>query len=179
MPSRGAAEREREDGFSCTSCGEWHDHVPLAFHIRAPVGWSKDLETADGCELTSDLCVIRDDFFVHGRVVVPIVDRDELSFVWGVWTSLSAADFARTLQMWDEPGREESVDAMSAGLACNLPGFAESTLGLETTVRTQAVGVRPLVELEATDHPLAVEQREGITWAQVLARVERLMHRTG
>jgi hypothetical protein len=37
------------------------------------------------------------------------------------------------------------------------------TLGLKTFVRQRGIGVRPYIELEPTDHPLAVEQREGIT----------------
>jgi len=31
-------------------------------------------------------------------------------------------------------------------------------------VHTQPVGFRPHVEVEPTAHPLAVEQREGVTW---------------
>ncbi len=43
-------------------------------------------------------------------------------------------------------------------------------------VQTQPVGMRPLVELETTDHPLAIEQREGITMDRVLELAERILH---
>jgi hypothetical protein len=33
---------------------------------------------------------------------------------------------------------------------------------LKTRVHTRAVGTRPYVELEPTDHPLSIEQRNGI-----------------
>jgi hypothetical protein len=36
---------------------------------------------------------------------------------------------------------------------------------------------RPLVELEPTDHPLAVEQRTGITLGRVQEIAETLLHR--
>jgi hypothetical protein len=36
--------------------------------------------------------------------------------------------------------------------------------------------MRGLVELEPTDHPLAVEQREGITFARVPQIAERMLH---
>ncbi len=49
----------------------------------------------------------------------------------------------------------------------------ESTL---LHVHSQPVGVRPTVELEHTDHPLAVEQCEGITVARVQAIAEQLLH---
>jgi hypothetical protein len=48
---------------------------------------------------------------------------------------------------------------------------------LKTRVHTQAVGKRPLVEMEPTDHPLAVEQRTGITLARVQEIAETLLHR--
>jgi len=43
-------------------------------------------------------------------------------------------------------------------------------------VHTQLVGRRPLVELEPTDHPLAAEQRVGITMARVQEFAEQLFH---
>ena len=33
-----------------------------------------------------------------------------------------------------------------------------------------------MIELEPTDHPLAVEQREGITLARVIEFAERVLH---
>jgi hypothetical protein len=54
--------------------------------------------------------------------------------------------------------------------------YSPSTLNLKTNVHTQPVGLRPLVELEPTDHPLAVEQRDGITVARVQEFAERLLN---
>ena len=36
--------------------------------------------------------------------------------------------------------------------------------------------MKPFIELEATDHPLAVEQREGITMDRVREIAEALVH---
>ena len=49
-------------------------------------------------------------------------------------------------------------------------------LRLKTKVHTQAGNLRPLVELEPTDHPLAVEQRNGITMDRVREIAEALLH---
>ena len=57
----------------------------------------------------------------------------------------------------------------------SIPCYPE-TLQLKTMVRTRRVGLRPLVELEPTDHPLAVEQRFGITWRRVQEIVETVLH---
>ena len=104
-------------------------------------------------------------FFVRGIVEIPVVEADE-PFHWAVWVSLSESNFDRTIELWEQEGRE-SEPAMSGWLSVDLPGYLPSTLNLKTDVHTQPVGNRPLVELEPTGHPLAVEQREGITLARV------------
>jgi hypothetical protein len=95
-----------------------------------------------------------------------------------VWTSLSRDNFARTLDIWDREGRE-AEPPMFGWLRVVLPTYEPSTLNLRTMVHTQPLGLRPLVELEPTEHPLAVEQREGITLARVQAIAERLLHEPG
>ncbi|MFD9615564.1 DUF2199 domain-containing protein [Streptomyces sp. NPDC059083] len=49
-------------------------------------------------------------------------------------------------------------------------------MNLKTKLHTQPIGDRPLVELEPTDHPLAVEQRTGITSARVQWIAEQILH---
>jgi hypothetical protein len=147
----------------------------MAFHFPAPEAWSPDLEGAEDCELSSDACVIhRRDFFVRGLVRVPIVGHDQ-HFEWGVWTSLSEEDFWRMGNEWDAPGRETTTAPMAGRLATELPIYDEPTLDLAATVHTQPVGFRPHIHVEPTAHPLAVEQRRGITWHALAARVELLM----
>jgi hypothetical protein len=36
--------------------------------------------------------------------------------------------------------------------------------------------VRPFIELEPTDHPLAIEQRTGISWERVREIAELVLH---
>nr|WP_279627911.1 DUF2199 domain-containing protein [Cellulosimicrobium cellulans] len=88
----------------------------------------------------------------------------------GAWASLSADSFRRTVDDWDRPGREDAPP-MFGWLSVELPGYAESTVNLKTMVHTRAVGLRPWLELERTDHPLAVEQRAGISWETYVERV--------
>ena len=51
------------------------------------------------------------------------------------------------------------------------------TLLLKTHVHLRGVNARPLIELEPTDHPLAVEQRNGITAARVRELGELFEHK--
>lgn len=116
--------------------------------------------------LTDDLCVVDEaHFFVYGCVELPIVGEDEI-FSWNVWVSLNADNFFRMLDLWEEPSRVE-LDPMFGWFATELPGYPD-TLNLKTNVHIREVGVRPFIELEPTDHPLAVEQREGITRQRIV-----------
>lgn len=163
-------------GFQCTSCGQWHEDVPLAFHMTAPVGWSDDYRDRPGYELTPDLCVIGgNEFYIHGRIEIPIRDSDDI-FVWGAWSSLSQKDFELVLDAWDEDGREDRTPPLPGWLGNNLPSYETPTAALALGVHTRPVGQRPALVLDPTDHPLAVEQQAGITWADTIRRVEQLMH---
>jgi hypothetical protein len=126
------------------------------------------------CQLTSDACIIRDQhFFVRGLIRVPIVGHAE-HFEWGVWVWLSEENFWRTMDTWETPGRQ-AAPPMFGWLSTELPTFAQPTLNLRTLVHTQPVGFRPHIELEPTEHPLAVEQRAGVTWNTLVKQVELLL----
>jgi hypothetical protein len=72
---------------------------------------------------------------------------------------VSEENFWQTMDAWETPGRE-ATPPMFGWLSTELPAFAEPTLDLRTLVHIQSVGCGPYVEVEPTDHPLALEQRE-------------------
>ena len=162
-------------GFRCASCGEWHGELPLAFHAEAPAYWSEAAAADPDNELSSDQCVIGEHQFIRGLVRLPLVDGDQ-PFEWGVWVTLSAENFVRAGELWETEGRE-AEPPMFGWLATELGLYEPSTLNLATMVHTQPVGFRPHIVLDPTDdHPLAVEQREGVTLARVEAIAARLLH---
>jgi Uncharacterized protein conserved in bacteria (DUF2199). len=125
--------------------------------------------------LAEEQCVIGGEhFFVQGRLVLPVLDADE-EFDWGVWVSLSKTSFARVTELWTNLERVHEPPYLG-WLATELPLYMPTTLNLKTHVHSQAVGVRPTIGLEPTDHPLAVEQRTGITLTRVQAIAEQLLH---
>lgn len=166
----------RESGYLCSSCGTYHDELPLAFGSSAPAYWSPELAQDPDSALDEELCVIRNEhFFILGNLQVPIAGEDEV-FSWGVWVSLSQKNFSRTVELWTAPGREAEPPYFG-WLSTELPYAPHSTLQLKTHVHTQPVGVRPQIELEPTDHPLAVEQRTGITRERIHEIAHLVMHR--
>jgi hypothetical protein len=166
-------------GYLCGRCGKRHDDLPLHYGFQAPAAWYSipEAERSQRCLLSSDQCVIDDEhFFVVGNLELPVMGSEE-RFSWDVWVSLSAGNFARVCKPWGQPGRE-SEPPYFGWLGSSVPCYPE-TLNLKTMVHTRPVGRRPLVELEPTEHPLAVEQRTGVTWVRVQEIAEAVLHGCG
>src|SRR5262245_37177138 len=164
-------------GYHCRVCGEYHDELPLHYGAEAPLAYYDvpENERDERCLLNPDMCVIDGEhFFIVGNLEIPVVGHAE-DFSWGVWVSLSEGNFKRAYQPWTTPGRE-SEPPYFGWLSTALPCYPEPTLHLKTRVHTREVGRRPRVELEPTDHPLAVEQRTGITWDRVREIAEQVLH---
>ena len=116
--------------------------------------------------------------FVRGLIEIPVTGGG--TFAWNVWVSLSETTFARAHELWDEPRRAKEPPAFG-WLSTEIPVYARPTVDLKTRVHTREPSVRPYVELEPTDHPLAVEQRTGITPERVheIAALARRMNLLG
>ncbi|MEH6376237.1 DUF2199 domain-containing protein [Streptomyces sp. KLMMK] len=150
----------------------------MNYSADAPALWEPSLADADGCLLSADQCVIHaQHYFVKGLIEMPVIGSEEV-FSWGVWVSLSRESFSRAADLWDTPGRE-SEKPYFGWLTTDLPIYAPPTLNLKTNVHTRPVGERPYVELEPTDHPLAVEQRTGITVDRVREIAAAMLHSGG
>ena len=125
-------------------------------------------------ELSSDACVIDEQwFFVRGCLEIPVHDHED-TFSWGVWCSLSEDNFRRYGAAFDQVSREAG-ESFFGWLCSAIPNYPD-TQQLKTMVRVRPWPTRPLVELEPTNHPLAVEQREGISAARAREIAEHLMH---
>lgn len=164
-------------GFTCSCCGEHHAELPMNYSTTAPYVWDPSFADAPDCLLSSDQCVINaQHYFVKGLIEIPVIGSSDV-FSWGVWVSLSRENFARAADLWDTPGRE-SEKPYFGWLTTELPIYSPSTINLKTHLHTRPIGQRPLIELEPTDHPLAVEQRTGITRDRVREIAEAVLHAT-
>lgn len=162
------------EGFQCHTCGKWHEGLPLDYAYDAPYYWSERLGSDADSFLNSDVCVIKGkDFFVRCLIEVPIIGLDE-PFRWGVWTSLSKSNFDRMVALWDDPKLLDEPPYF--GWLSNSIDLYPETLSLKTNVHSRDIGQRPYLVLEATDHPLAIEQHTGITIQRVREIVERSLH---
>jgi hypothetical protein len=167
LSGKGRLLNQPPTGFTCGTCGQFHQGLPLDIAFTAPIYWHQipEAERHNRAELTPDFCSIDNkDFFVRGLISIPILETDQF-FMWGVWASLSDKNYCRMIELWHDP---KIVDEPSyfGWLANKLPGYPD-TLNLKSNVQSEDVESRPFITLELTDHPLALEQRNGITYARV------------
>jgi len=164
--------------FRCRSCGKVHEGIP-AFGWDYPDHYLDvpEAERQRRCYLTSDTCVIDDAFFfVRGCLEVPVSGESE-ALSWGVWTSLSEKNFLH-FQELSGVARRSDHGPFFGWLSTDIHIYP-GTLNLKTMVHLRDDGIRPYVELEPTDHALAIEQRQGITLDRVAEIYERMVHPDG
>jgi hypothetical protein len=163
-------------GFDCTICGEHHEVLPLSFSIKAPkaaLAIPAD-EWEQRVVITADQCVVDGKtFFLRGRIPVPVIGLEE-PFIWGIWAEVSPKDFIRTIELWKVEGRE-AQQPFPGWIDSEIPIFGD-TINLEVDVWTQPVGRRPHFLMADQDHPLALEQRHGITMRRAEEIAEQMLH---
>jgi len=162
--------------WTCATCGQEHEGLPLDFGFDEPSYW--DGGRSDGDFVDTDLCAWTDDdgtrcYFIRGVLEIP-VPKIGGRFAYGVWGSLSEESYERVVARWDDPRRVDDEPYFS-WLSNSIPGYPE-TLSLRANVTTGTLDLRPSIVLLDDDHPLAIEQRDGITTARVEEIVGLLMH---
>lgn len=119
--------------------------------------------------LSEDFCVLRDEhFFARCVLRLPILGAPNgEAFGYGVWSTLSRQNYARYLEVFNVPLGDDRPGPWFGWFSNALKGYPGS-FNLKCQVYPQPDRQRPLIGLEETDHPLAVEQRDGISFDRVL-----------
>lgn len=163
--------------FKCLACEEWHEGMP-SFGATAPLYYYSMPETQreERCHLTSETCVVDDEiFFVRGCIETPVIGVAE-PFVWGAWVSLSSKSFDEFVATFEYPNRSE-FGPYFGWLSSEFLVYPSSQ-SLKTHLHIRELGLRPLIEIEPTDHPLAIEQQAGITVERVAEIYAAYVHRS-
>jgi hypothetical protein len=150
------------------ACLDWAFNSPFYWNVI-----DKNERSKRGF-LNSDFCTIDErEFFIRGVIAIPIIDSTEL-FMWGVWAQLSQAHFDRMVELWNDP--KIIYEPPYSGLLSNKISIYPSTLDLKLQSRSTDVKDRPLFEIEQVTHPLAVEQRVGITQNRIEEIATQMAH---
>jgi hypothetical protein len=126
---------------------------------KAPFQWREEFAGDPASQLTDDLCVIQgQDFFVHGVVEIPVHDYPA-GFGWGVWVSHKQENF----EIYREQFDTAEIGPFFGWLCTEISYFPVSTVELKTMARYRGGGLRPAIEVQESDHPLYLQQRDGIS----------------
>jgi hypothetical protein len=146
--------------YKCTCCGEIHDDLPdLSFDRPSYASDVPDYEFEKRVKLNEDLCVVDDEFyFIRGVIKIPIHDYEQ-DLGFGVWVSQKKENYETYLENYDTP----DIGPFFGWLSNEFKFSGEPTLRLKTMVHFQGDGQRPLIELDESNHPLSLAQRNGIS----------------
>lgn len=162
-----------EKEWTCHSCGETHRGI-IDMAFDRPLYWSgQDAPrpnselNRDGTILTEDFCVLDGEhFFIRTLLLLPLAGKPDSFFGLGFWSSLAKPNFDLYLETFDD-GDQSRLGPWFSWLSNGLKGYPDC-LQLKSRVFPQDERQRPLVHLDECDHPLSLQQRDGITFEQLL-----------
>lgn len=149
--------------YKCSTCGELHDDLPDIGDDKPYYWYTIPEEQRESlAQLSEDICIIdNEDYFVRGVINIPIHDHHQ-DFGFGVWVSQKKENFLKYL---DNPESAE-IGPFFGWLSTEIDYYEESTLSLKTMAHFVGGGKRPRIEVEPSEHPLAINQNKGITLAE-------------
>jgi hypothetical protein len=151
--------------YRCRTCNKEHEGLP-DLGIDKPDQWwdVAEEERKRRIELTSDTCIIDNEhYFIRGLIEIPILYYDE-KFGIGVWVSQKRENFFTYVDKFES----NEIGPFFGWLSTRLSYFELDTMNLKTMAHFRGSGLRPLIELESTEHPLSVAQHNGITMDEAL-----------
>jgi hypothetical protein len=138
---------------------------PAAWTGGDPVGGDDEFDPNNF--LSEEFCIMGNSrFFLRGVMELAILGGGGRSLNYAIWAEVSRASFGAYFQSFDDADQSR-LGLMTGTFANSLAGFVE-TLGQTCTVRPRNGGARPLVTLNAADHPLAQQQAKGISLDRML-----------
>ena len=156
------------DRVVCPDCGAEYDLSDMEPSYQWPDAYLavpveerafRTLPSKDACGVRDAEDICRQYFL---RVSLPIPVRGEQEpCSWGVLVEIDATANARTRELWDDP--EQHKEPQFQGTLANALKGYEHTMGLEGHVQLTGPTSVPTFTLPlGLDHPLAIEQREGV-----------------
>jgi len=154
--------------WECAPCGKAHTGI-FDIAYDKPAGWADSTSRISNADLApgvthflaDDYCVMEDeDYFVRCVLELPIVGTEDRLGL-GVWSTLLKKNFILYLQSFRDPNQGR-LGPWFGWFSNRLSGYPD-TLNLKCQVRPRDDRQRPTIEIEASDHPLSADQRNGIS----------------
>ncbi len=157
----------------CAGCGAVHREM-FALACVTPDAWQGPEDYAhngaldlDGDFLSEDFCVLDGEhFFVRCTVEIPVHGLAE-KFSFGVWSTLSRANFDLYVDAFDS-GAYADMGPWFGWFSNQIPLFG-TTLNQKCRVHPQLERQRPVLSMIDADHPLSIAQAEGVSPERAMA----------
>ncbi len=161
--------------YICPCCGQKYDELPLCFGFDYPAYYFSvpPDEREKRIELKESLCVVDSEHFFHrGRLTIPIVDHSE-DLIFNVWTSISEDNFGIRMDLWEDPDRINQ-EPYFGWLQTIVPTYGD-TLNIKTIAIEKEAGLIPEIKSIEENHPLTIDQENGITYKKALDLVAHII----
>ena len=156
-------EKHLDFSYTCPCCGELKTGLPvLGFSTPLGLPSSSDEEKDDLGDMRDDVYVDRgtSDRFVRCVMSMTIIGLST-ALEWSVWVSLSETNFTRYRDSYAS-GMQARLGPMFGWLCSWSPDYPGDGL-VKCRVHPRDGRLRPLIEIEPTDHPLSQDMQNGIT----------------
>jgi hypothetical protein len=162
-----------DQSWKCASCTEEHRGIfdlgcakPDAFPSAIDYA-PNSVVAASSHGLSEDFCVLDGQhYFVRSVLPLPLIGLPGQFFAFGVWSTLSKKNFMLYTDSFDS-GDQASLGPWFGSFSNRLKGYPD-TFNLKCQVHPQGGRTRPWLELDETNHALARESREGISFDRML-----------
>lgn len=165
--------RLNDKAWICRCCGEVHGGIFDLASAKPDVWDGSEVQQTNramaGAKhvLTEDFCILNGEhYFVRAVLEIPILGSKGERFGYGVWSTLSEKNFRLYAETFDS-GEQDHLGPWFGWFSNRLKGYPD-TLNIKCQVHPRGGRQRPLIELDTTDHPLSVAQRDGITFDRLL-----------
>ncbi len=168
-------KKDKKRTYKCSCCGKVYEEIPLCFGSDYPDYYYSvpPDEREKRIEMAESLCVVDGEHFFHRcRLAIPIIDYKE-DFIWNVWTSISRENFIKRNDLWTNPERVNEPPYFG-WLQTIIPIYGE-TLNIKTMAYEQSAGSIPALEIIEENHPLYIDQKNGITLEKAFTIVDEIM----
>jgi hypothetical protein len=165
--------------YRCDECGKIHKGSP-SFSYNFPTYYFdvSESEREGRVRISDDLCEIAPSpedvdgatiYCIRVILEIPIKGSKE-PMTWGVWVSQSKESYDKYIETFDD---DQSSFGSFGWLAVNLPYYTASDADeplqhLECDIEWSGIGQRPKAILWEDSHPLAIDQRNGISWQKAV-----------
>lgn len=162
--------------FQCSKCNVLHEGVP-SFSFDAPELYYDipEGERDNRVFLTSDSCVIDDEYYFAKGVLELSVDGLNETLTFTAWVSLSESNFHKFQESLEVENASE-YEPMFGWFCTQIDEFSDCD-GLKTSLVFQDNNYRPHINIEESEHPLSVAYHNSISQEQLIKIVELYLHR--